>query len=123
MAERKKLLLVKAVAGNKRAESSQHGVANEILKVSAMVPVEARPQKVVTNALVVVLVYPVITRGKYTWSLQVQATLNKCIVIVRVRSMQAAIKASVGNTTFKVIDCAGDLWAAYEDIDEKLCQV
>ena len=83
MAEQKKFSLVKAVAGNKRTESSQQGfAAKKIPKVSEMTPVEARPQKIVTNAPVVVCVYPVIMCGKYTWSLQEQTKLVKCVVIV-----------------------------------------
>ena len=59
MAE-KKFSLVKAVAGNKRPESSQQSIAaKKIPKVSEMTPVEPRPQKIVTNAPVVVCVYPV----------------------------------------------------------------
>ena len=81
MAE-KKFSLVKAVAGNKRPESSQQGAAaKKIPKVSEMTPVEARPQKIVTNAPVVVCVYPVIVCGKYTWSLQVETRLVKSVVI------------------------------------------
>ena len=83
MAEQKKFSLVKAVAGNKRTESSQQSAAaKKIPKVSEMTPVEARPQKIVTNAPVVVCVYPVIMCGKYTWSLQEQTKLVKCVVIV-----------------------------------------
>ena len=69
MAE-KKFSLVKAVAGNKRPESSQQSIAaKKIPKVSEMTPVEARPQKIVTNAPVVVCVYPVSACGIHTWSL------------------------------------------------------
>ena len=83
MAEQKKFSLVKAVAGNKRTESSQQSAAaKKIPKVSEMTPVEARPQKIVTNAPVVVCVYPVTMCGKYTWSLQEQTKLAKCVVIV-----------------------------------------
>ena len=83
MAEQRKFSLVKAVAGNKRTESSQQSAAaKKIPKVSEMTPVEARPQKIVTNAPVVVCVYPVIMCGKYTWSLQEQTKLVKCVVIV-----------------------------------------
>ena len=84
MAEQKKMFsLVKAVAGNKRTESSQQSAAaKKIPKVSEMTPVEARPQKIVTNAPVVVCVYLVIMCGKYTWSLQEQSKLVKCVVIV-----------------------------------------
>ena len=67
MAEQKKFSLVKAVAGNKRKpESSQQSAAKRIPKVSDMTPVETRPQKIVTNAAVVVCVYPVSMCGKYT---------------------------------------------------------
>ena len=84
MAEQKKFSLVKAVAGNKRTESSQQGAAaKKIPKVSEMTPVEARPQKIVTNAPVVICVYPVTVCGKYTWSLQVETGLVKSVVIVR----------------------------------------
>ena len=74
--------MVKAVAGTKRAETSQQGTAaKKIPKVSEMTPVEARPQKIVTNAPVVVCVYPVIVCGKYTWSLQVKTGLVKSVMI------------------------------------------
>ena len=83
MAEQKKFSLVKAVAGNKRTESSQQSAAaKKIPKVSEMTPVEARPQKIVTNAPVVVCVYPVIICGKYTWSIQGQTQLVKYVVTV-----------------------------------------
>ena len=81
MAEQKKFSLVKAVAGNKRTETSQGTAAKKIPRVSEMTPVEARPQKIVTNAPVVVCVYPVIVCGKYTWSLQVETRLVKSVAI------------------------------------------
>ena len=66
MAEQMKFSLAKAVAGNKRAsETSQQSAANKIPKVSEMTPVEARPQKTVTDAPVTVCVYPV-TMCAYT---------------------------------------------------------
>ena len=64
MAE-KKFSLVKAVAGNKRTESSQQGAAKKIPKVSELTPLEARPQKVVTNGPVVVCAYQAKSRGIY----------------------------------------------------------
>ena len=83
MAEQKKFSLEKAVAGNKRTESSQQSAAaKKIPKVSEMSPVEARPQKIVTNAPVVVCVYPVSMCGICTFCLQVQSKLIKLIVIV-----------------------------------------
>ena len=84
MAE-KKFSLVKAVAGNKRPESSQQGAAaKKIPKVSEMTPVEPRPQKIVTNAPVVVCVYPVSACGIHTWSLRSQTKLVKSAAIVHV---------------------------------------
>ena len=82
MAE-KKFSLVKAVAGNKRPESSQQS-AKKIPKVSEMTPVEPRPQKIVTNAPVVVCVYPVSACGIHTWSLRSQTKLVKSVAIVHV---------------------------------------
>ena len=83
MAEQKKFSLAKAVAGNKRSESAQQSAAaKKIPKVSEMTPVEARPQKIVTNAPVVVCVFPVSMCGLCTWSLQAQSRLIKFIVIL-----------------------------------------
>ena len=121
MAE-KKFSLVKAVAGNKRPENSQQSIATKkIPKVSELTPMEPRPQKITTNAPVVVCVYPVSACGIHTWSLRSQTKLVKSAVIVYVRSR---IRQSV----FREIphfrtDCAGDLWAAYKDTDEKLYQI
>ena len=82
MAE-KKFSLVKAVAGNKRPEQ-QGAAAKKIPKVSEMTPVEPRPQKIVTNAPVVVCVYPVSACGIHTWSLRSQTKLIKSAIIVYV---------------------------------------
>ena len=85
MAEQKKFSLVKAVAGNKRTESSQQSIAaKKIPKVSEMTPVEPRPQKIVTNAPVVVCVFPVSACGIHTWSLRSQTKLVKSAAIVHV---------------------------------------
>ena len=68
MADQKKFSLAKAVAGNKR--SSEHvpqNAAKRIPKVSELTPVEARPQRTVTNAPVVVCVYPVRACGTHAW--------------------------------------------------------
>ena len=60
MADQKKFSLAKAVAGNKRSsEHSQQSTVKKIPKVCELTPVEARPQRTVTNAPVVVCVYPV----------------------------------------------------------------
>ena len=66
MTEEKKFSLVNAVAGNKRSsETSKRDAVNKIPKVSELTPVEARPQKITTNAPVTVCVYPV-TMCAYT---------------------------------------------------------
>ena len=84
MAE-KKFSLVKAVAGNKRPESSQQSIAaKKIPKVSEMTPVEPRPQKIVTNAPVVVCVYPVSAYGIPTWSSRSQIKILNSAVILYV---------------------------------------
>ena len=62
MAEQKKFSLAKVVAGNKRAAAqSSQPVVKKMPKVSEMTAAEQRPQRVVTNAPVVVCVYPVIS--------------------------------------------------------------
>jgi len=61
MAEQKKFSLAKVVAGNKRAAESSQPVVKKMPKVSEMTAAEQRPQRVVTNAPVVVCVYPVIS--------------------------------------------------------------
>ena len=89
MAE-KKFSLVKAVAGNKRPESSQQSIAaKKIPKVNEMTSVEARPQKIVTNAPVVVCVFPVSICGICTWSLQAHSKLIKFIIILCVCSFSS----------------------------------
>ena len=66
MAEQKKMFsLVKAVAGNKRSSEAQQTSVKKTPKVSELTPVEARPQKVVTNGPVVVCVYQAMSRGIY----------------------------------------------------------
>ena len=59
MAEQKKFSLAKVVAGNKRAAESSQPVVKKMPKVSEMTAAEQRPQ--LTNAPVVVCVYPVIS--------------------------------------------------------------
>ena len=63
--QRKMLSLVKAIAGNKRSSEAQQTSVKKIPKVSELTPVEARPQKVVTNGPVVVCVYQLMSRGIY----------------------------------------------------------
>ena len=95
MAEQKKFSLAKAVAGNKRSESSQQSAAaKKIPKVSEMTPVEARPQKIVTNAPVVVCVYPV-----FMWHTYMEPSIaNQACQICRncVCSVHVTVKASFG---------------------------
>ena len=68
MAENKKFSLAKAIAGNKRStEHPQQSAAKKIPKVSELTPVETRPQRTVTDAPVVVCVYPVSMCGTNTW--------------------------------------------------------
>ena len=54
--QQKKFSLEKAVAGHKRAVETPEKPAKKIPKVSQMTPAEPRPQRVTTNAPVVICV-------------------------------------------------------------------
>ena len=64
----KKFSLEKAVAGKRAPESSPQQPAKKIPKVSQMQAAEPRPQKVTTNAPVVICVYPVTDCAGDLWA-------------------------------------------------------
>ena len=66
--QQKKFSLERAVAGKRAAVETPEKTARKIPKVSQMQPTEPRPQRVTTNAAVVICVYPVTDSAGDLWA-------------------------------------------------------
>ena len=96
MAEQKKFSLAKAVAGNKRSsEAPPQSAGKKVPKVSELKPVEARPQRAVTNAPVVICVYPVRICDTHTWTPS-NVNQNCCVCFLVVQAFGEGSRGSQG---------------------------
>ena len=68
--QQKKFSLERAVAGKRAAVETPEKTARKIPKVSQMQPTEPRPQRVTTNAAVVICVYPVTDSAGDLWAVR-----------------------------------------------------